>query len=1013
MFFAEVRHFEEIFRQGEPPPSGSSQEPGNGQEAEKLAELQKQVINATWTLIRREAGPTPTAPFAADARAIEEAQHSAIEQANALGTKLRDPNSKEDLAAAVRSMKAAESKLGEASKGPAVDPLRPALASAQAAYQGLLKLRAREFEVSRRNQQQQGGGSSQGGPSQAQLDQLQLSNEENRYEQQSSAKAATRKEQEQRETRQVLNRLAELARRQGDLNDRLKELQAALGAAKEAQAREEIERQLKRLREQQQQVLRDADEVRERMEREENRERLAEERKKLEEGREHVRQASEALEKGQVSQAINEGTRAGRDLDELREDLRKKSSDRFGEEVAEIRDQARRLDEKQGELTRQLEAKDQPQAGRPSLRDDGPKDQARRGLEDQAKQLDGLMERMRQTVQEAEETEPLLARNLFDTVKKAAEQDIPNALDQGRSAGRGRDRPRGRRGLPQGRTGDRAVARGGREGRPERPRRRDRRPQAGPGGTQRPGQSGQPRRSPAPAAPRLSPANKVSPANPGNSPHREISPDRKASKPSRGNRVEKANSPARWIDKASNPDKVNVPAREIRRASKASNPDRADSPVSSRDKDSSPANRGSSPGRADSPVGKASNPGRADQGGPGDQPGQGNQPGLPGPGGGQPGGAQRGPGGGGLQRMLDGLGSDNNGGSDGPGGPITGDGFRRWSDRMRDVEDLLPGPPAPGRGRPDSRPGPGGPRGVQAALQGARPQAVAKPRGRPDPRAARPGGRGGPSPGVARFPRPDRSRPRPAPVRRGGPALLRTDRERPMTSSLPGLAWGAPEWLVGALVLAGVAALSLLWSYARAPARPRVKVLGALLKGLGFAALVLSLVEPMLTGTRPRRGANAFAILLDNSQSLAIRDDGSAKTRGEWLRDRLSKEAPCADPARPGLRRPGVRLRLSPPDGRGVRGARLRRPRLGPQRLPRRPRPTVQGAPPGRRPAVHRRQPNRPRRTRLRRSPADLSGHAPQARGHPRRRRGGGLGQPDQLRVGPRRRQGRGEGRRI
>jgi hypothetical protein len=35
--------------------------------------------------------------------------------------------------------------------------------------------------------------------------------------------------------------------------------------------------------------------------------------------------------------------------------------------------------------------------------------------------------------------------------------------------------------------------------------------------------------------------------------------------------------------------------------------------------------------------------------------------------------------------MLDGL-------ARGPGGPITGEGFREWSDRMRDVEELLENP---------------------------------------------------------------------------------------------------------------------------------------------------------------------------------------------------------------------------------------------------------------------------------------------------------------------------------
>ncbi|MGE3820387.1 MAG: hypothetical protein AB7I30_13315 [Isosphaeraceae bacterium] len=34
----------------------------------------------------------------------------------------------------------------------------------------------------------------------------------------------------------------------------------------------------------------------------------------------------------------------------------------------------------------------------------------------------------------------------------------------------------------------------------------------------------------------------------------------------------------------------------------------------------------------------------------------------------------------------------NAGGPAGPGGPITGEGFREWSDRMRDVEELLQDP---------------------------------------------------------------------------------------------------------------------------------------------------------------------------------------------------------------------------------------------------------------------------------------------------------------------------------
>src|SRR5438270_12895356 len=107
---------------------------------------------------------------------------------------------------------------------------------------------------------------------------------------------------------------------------------------------------------------------------------------------------------------------------------------------------------------------------------------------------------------------------------------------------------------------------------------------------------------------------------------------------------------------------------------------------------------------------------------------------------------------------------------------------------------------------------------------------------------------------------------------------------------MPSLVWGSPQWSTGALVLMGVAAVALLWSYRRARTTRSVRICCAILKCLGFAALVLSLLEPLLTGSRPRRGANAFVVLADNSQSLLIRDDKTSRTRGEWLRDRPRKE---------------------------------------------------------------------------------------------------------------------------
>ncbi|QEL19653.1 coiled-coil domain-containing protein [Limnoglobus roseus] len=445
LFFAEVRHFEEIFRQGEQQTREQQererqereqgQQGGNAQQADQLAELQKQIVNATWTLIRRETGAEPSAKFAENVKTIRESQQTVLQQAEALGEKLEAAASIEFLAQAMKLMTQAEKQLADA-KSPAALPA--ALASEQAAYQALLKLRAREFDVTRNNSRQRSNSQSASNsrsPSQQQLRQLDLAEEQNRYETQSTARAQqerqAQRDREQRENNELADKLKELARRQNDLTDRVKELQSALEQAKEAKQKEELQQQLKRLRDQQQQVLRDTDDLKEQLERPENQEKRAEAKSQLEQSRENIRQASDALEKGQLSQAVNEGTRAGRQLDTLKEQLRKEAAGQFGEEMKELRQQARQLDEDQQKLTKQLDEMKQ-QNQKPGLRDSGEKEQVQKGLEQQQKRFTELNERMQKTVQEAEKPEPLLAQQLFNTARGAAEQKVGESLNLAR-----------------------------------------------------------------------------------------------------------------------------------------------------------------------------------------------------------------------------------------------------------------------------------------------------------------------------------------------------------------------------------------------------------------------------------------------------------------------------------------------------------------------------------------------------------------------------------------------------
>jgi uncharacterized membrane protein len=108
--------------------------------------------------------------------------------------------------------------------------------------------------------------------------------------------------------------------------------------------------------------------------------------------------------------------------------------------------------------------------------------------------------------------------------------------------------------------------------------------------------------------------------------------------------------------------------------------------------------------------------------------------------------------------------------------------------------------------------------------------------------------------------------------------------------------------LIGSLLISGrdllplvvgfglAALIAVLWAYRRSPATPAVQGACFSLKLLGFAVLFLCLLEPLWSGQRARPGANSFAILADNSQSMQIRDHSQSRTRGELLREAVTVE---------------------------------------------------------------------------------------------------------------------------
>jgi hypothetical protein len=434
MFFAEVRHFEDIFREGESPPS-EGKEPQKKGDADKLVELEKQIVNATWRLVRdTNAGKTMEAA-APDAGVVQESQAMALEQTKEAMEKAEDAQIKTALTEAWKSMKDALDPLGMAAEEKKRASLNQALTFEQSALEWLHQAQSREHMIMRSKSSKSASGKQK--QMQNQLMELEMKQDEQRYEEE---KQATEEQTaEQQENLQVLNRLKELARRQEALAEKMKELQKQLDQAKTEQEKEELQNQLKRLEEEQKQLVNDLDDLKERMEKPENAANMAEAKEQLEQTREQVNDAAEKLKEQQLAEAANSATRAQRELEKMQEDFKEKTAKRFGDEMKQMRQQAREVAEKQKQISESLENQ---KTGEPSGDTSADLDkmlkggEASRQIQDQQEKVTKLLEDMKRVSEQAEGNNPLLHRRLYEAVREAKTGRLEEHLDEARMQSR-------------------------------------------------------------------------------------------------------------------------------------------------------------------------------------------------------------------------------------------------------------------------------------------------------------------------------------------------------------------------------------------------------------------------------------------------------------------------------------------------------------------------------------------------------------------------------------------------
>jgi hypothetical protein len=367
--------------------------------------------------------PAPAGDYTSDLATVGESQKEALEQAKQLWGETENPTARAALQTAIKAMESAEKSLQAAKKNPA--DLPAAVTAEQTAYQALLKLVPHEYQVGRSRRGSKGGRAGQ--PGQRQLEQLQLTPEEDRYE--TERQAAAPPTEAQRAQLAAADRLKQLSQRQQDLNDRLRELQTALQQATTEKEKAEIQRELKHLADEERQMLSDVDDLRQQLDQAPSSSSLSQAARDLDQTRAETQRAAQELANQSVSQALASGTRAQQSMENLRENLRSQNSSQFSSQMRQLQSQARDLAQKEEELARGLESLNN--ADHQTLDNTEQRQQLAQQLARQDSALTNLLAGMQDVTEKAESSEPLLSEQLYDTLRRAGQMHTQSLLEAG------------------------------------------------------------------------------------------------------------------------------------------------------------------------------------------------------------------------------------------------------------------------------------------------------------------------------------------------------------------------------------------------------------------------------------------------------------------------------------------------------------------------------------------------------------------------------------------------------
>lgn len=420
IYFITFHYLEEIVKESEMAGGKSKPMHKEMKKSQDIIKRQKEIISATWNTMRKIKRESFIAQREKDLRVISMSQVEVVEIAESMKAELP-----EELVVfvnnAIIEMEKSVTHLNNAKTNKNENFLEAALATEQSALKNIMQLNNKLKNLMKSDKKMSGENAKK-------AEHLDLKPKKNNKNYETKKEAQRLQEKQRKEDLEILDELKELGQRQLDLNERIKQLQAALALEKEKKKQEEIKRQLKRLHAEQEHLAKELDKTQQKMNEKQSKDRLAKDSKELDKIRKEMQQAAKHLKENRMQESITAGKRVERSLSKLEEEVRKRTAREFEEEMRHLKNAVREVEKKLSDVK---DKTDKLVKETKKLSYNKDKKEQSKKLKDSVKMLDELQEKMKKIIQKSEKSQTAMSNELYKGLRESHKKNTKEKINLG------------------------------------------------------------------------------------------------------------------------------------------------------------------------------------------------------------------------------------------------------------------------------------------------------------------------------------------------------------------------------------------------------------------------------------------------------------------------------------------------------------------------------------------------------------------------------------------------------